>query len=139
MQITLCGSLTFNNEMLQLRDELETTGHTVHLPESTRTGQGKESWEQIKMNNPDLFYTTKAERMREHFEKIATSDAILVANYPKHDVEGYIGTNTLMEMAVAFYLKKKIYLLFPPPERYDQEELLSLDAKILSGNIRSIE
>lgn len=135
MKITLCGSLSFNAEMLRLRDELTAQGHDVLLPESALTGQSKEWWERYKTENHDSFLTLKAERMHGHFDKIFNSDTILVANYPKHNTDGYIGTNTLMEIGVAFHFHKKIFLLFPPPINFNMEELAVMGAVILSGDL----
>jgi hypothetical protein len=46
---------------------------------------------------------------------IAESDAVLVLNYPKNGIKGYVGTSTLMEIGLAYYMGKKIFLLFPVP------------------------
>ena len=53
--------------------------------------------------------------MKKCFSKISGCDAILVMNLPKNGVEGYIGTATLMEMGIAYFLGKKIYLLNKTP------------------------
>ena len=55
-------------------------------------------------------YSRKAYLMRRHFNEIKKADAILVINLKKKGVDGYVGGNVLMEMGLAFYLRKPIYL-----------------------------
>ena len=67
--------------------------------------------------------------MKSHYHSISESDAILVFNNEKNWIPWYVWGATLMELAVAFYLNKKIYLAFTPPSqeqlRYVQEILLT--------------
>src|SRR3990167_5211110 len=58
-------------------------------------------------------YAKKAKLMRQHFKKVVECDAILVLNYEKKGMQGYIGGNGLMEMALAFHVRKPIYILNP--------------------------
>ena len=48
--------------------------------------------------------------MKGHFKKVLAADAILVVNYEKNGVSGYIGGNGLMEMMLAFLHKKPIFV-----------------------------
>src|SRR3989344_6762871 len=54
----------------------------------------------------DKIWDFKAAAINNHFEKVEWCEAVVVVNHEKGGVEGYIGGNTLMEMALAFYLKK---------------------------------
>ncbi len=53
--------------------------------------------------------------IRANFQLVADADGIVVLNYKKNGIDGYIGTSTLMEIGLAYYLKKKIFLLYPIP------------------------
>ncbi len=55
-------------------------------------------------------YAKKTKLMREHFGKVINCDAILVINFEKNGIKGYIGGNTLMEMTLAFHYKKPIFI-----------------------------
>ncbi len=55
-------------------------------------------------------YPKKAKLMRGHFDEIVKTDAILVLNLSKKGIDGYIGGNVLMEMGLAFHLKKPIFM-----------------------------
>lgn len=52
---------------------------------------------------------------RRHFDKIRRSDAILVLNYSMGKSRNYIGGSTFGEIAVAFFLGKRIFLVNPLP------------------------
>lgn len=135
MKITICGSMKFNDEMIKLQKELELTGHTIFMP--------------IAIENLNYWQEDGAKRVEAkkeqnliatHMNKIEKSDAILVANYTKGDIENYIGANTFIEMAFAHYKGKKIFILNPlPNQKYIDDELLSFDGIILNGNLNSIK
>lgn len=82
----------------------------------------------------------KTKLMSDHFEEIAKGDAILVVNNEKHGKHNYIGGNVLMEMTIAFYLKKPILILNDlPSESAYMEELIGMNPVILHGDITTIE
>jgi len=146
MKITICGSIAFQDEVLSVKEKLEKLGHEVKLwPSRLKDENGKpiSVTEYYKIrhsanNDEKWVWDRKAEAVLEHFEKVAWSDAILVANYDKKDVKGYIGGNTLMEMGLAFFLKKKIYLLNQVPELPYKEEILGVKPIIINGDLSKI-
>lgn len=125
MKITICGSMVFYPEMKQLQAELETNGHEVLIPlldneMPPEFGGGRtlafgayieERGGTDAFAAGDPLWDFKAAAINDHFNKVEWCDAILVVNHNKRGVEGYIGGNTLMEMGLAFYLKKPIYML----------------------------
>jgi len=147
MKITICSSIAFQDEVLSVKEKLEKLGHKVAMwPLKLKDGKGqlisaKDYYKIRRVANDDekWVWDRKAEAVLEHFDKIAWSDAILVANYDKNDVKGYIGGNTLMEMGLAFFLKKKIYLLNQVPELAYKEEILGVKPIILNGDLTKIK
>lgn len=147
MIITICGSIAHLDRMIECQEKLTVRGYTVHIPsfvshdQEGRPMDSKEFYRIRKSGNMELswFEREKAQAMRQHFDFIAKSDAILVVNEEKNGVSGYIGGNTLMEMALAFYLKKKIYLLNPIPEISYKEEIIGMCPEILNGVIENIK
>lgn len=136
MKITLCGSIQFIEEMKQMKETLEKKGHSVLLPKSAETNQTKDWWSTLRLENSEEFIHLKAERMMEHFNKIEVSDAILVLNIDKNGVKNYIGGNTLMEMGLAFFLKKKIYLWNDIPQSVSyEEEIFGMNPTLLHQNL----
>lgn len=119
--ITICNSAKLFKKVLELKKELEGLGLEVLIHESSVTLNGQEipveKYNEMKKSewNEDI-QKTLAPRMRSHFEKIEKSDAIVVMNKDKDGKANYIGGNTLIEMGLAFYLRKPIFLTNPIPE-----------------------
>ena len=110
MKITLCGSIAFFEEMLKVKQQLEALGHEVKLPPTeVKDKDGNlitvQAYYQLRKTetNPNSWvWDRKAEAIKIHFNKIEWSDAILVINRKKKNIEGYIGANTFLEMGIAF-------------------------------------
>ncbi len=136
MTITICGSMQFHHEMSQTQYLLEEVGHSVLVPKDLTILEQNESY----METDEERVTSKIEHdfIREHFKKIERSDAILVRNYEKKGVAGYIGGNTFLEMGHAFGLGKKIYLLYPVPDMDYSVEMQAMQPIILNGDFSKL-
>jgi hypothetical protein len=147
MKITLCGSIAFYSEMEDLKQKLEKLGHEVDLPPSQVPDENgvmipvKKYYEIRKSTeeNDGWIWDLKEIAMRNHFTKVANTDVVLVTNFDKNNIKNYIGANTLLEMGLAFYLKRKIYLLNPIPEIAYKEEILGMKPVVLSGDLMDIK
>ena len=146
MKITLCGSIAFYDEMQKTKEKLEKLGHEVGIPPSeVKDGDGRtipvKQYYEIRKggtDKDDWIWDRKEEEMKKHFDKVVWSDAILVLNYTKNNIAGYIGANTLLEMGLAFYLNKKIYLLNPIPKISYKEEILGVKPILINGDLSKI-
>lgn len=147
MKITLCGSIAFITEMYELKESLEKMGHEVQAPPEfipAESGGQIHSLEYYKhkksrLKDDDSFWKQHHQRIRDHFDKVEWADCILVANYDKNNIPGYIGPNTLMEMGLAFYLKKPIFVLKNlPGEISYKEELLGLNPIVINEDLSLI-
>lgn len=146
MKITLCGSITFIDEMVTLKNELEKLGHEAHTPvlefrnENGDLISAKEFQVLRKSDEKqdDWVWRRKKEAMQGHFDEVVWSDVILVLNEEKNGIPGYIGANTLLEMGLAFHLKKPIYLWNPIPEISYKEELLGMWPVVLDRDLKKI-
>jgi len=132
MKIVLCGSGSFLKEMDDLKRTLEKWGHRVVMP----VHLDRKAREKVR---PTYIKIKKTIGLR-HFQEIArpSTDAILVANYAKNGIEGYIGANTFAEIALAWYFHKKIYILHPPTQDYLKDELETWEPKILDGKLEAL-
>ena len=154
MKITLCGSIGFYKEMESARDQLIKFGHEIKIPElgleaPEEFGGGKKVYfgKYIEDNGGmDAFpaghkiWNLKEGAIRDHFEKIDWADAILVVNHEKRGIKGYIGGNTLIEIGVAFYLKKQIYILHPVSSELSyKQEILGMKPIMLDGDLKLIK
>lgn len=147
MKITLCGSIAFYDHMLDIKRELELMGYSVELPphevanENGDTLPVQQYYALLKADDNQTsswIWDKKESAMRVHLDKVTRSDAIVVLNYEKGGVAGYIGGNTFLEMGVAFYLKKKIYLLNPIPNLPYKDEIVGMKPIVLNGSIKNI-
>lgn len=153
MKITICGSIGFYKEMELARDELVKHGHEVKIPELAlevpqEFGGGKKVYfgQYIEQNGGiDAFpvehkiWDIKEGAINDHYEKIDWCDGILVINHEKRGIGGYVGGNTLIEIGVAFYLKKKIYILNPVSSELSyKQEIMGMKPVILNGDLSKI-
>lgn len=147
MKITLCGSIAFYDQMLSVKQQLEKLGHEIQLPPlQIKDEQGhlisvKKYYELRKEETSEKswIWNRKREAMTAHFGKIAWSDAILVLNYDKNSVSGYIGANTLIEMGVALHLSKPIFLFKSMPEISYKEEILGMRPQVINEDLALIK
>jgi hypothetical protein len=153
MKITICGSIGFYKEMESVRDSLIKSGHEVKIPELAlevprEFGGGKKCYfgEYIEQNGgidnfPEVhkIWNLKAEAIRSHYKKIDWGGSILVVNPEKRGIAGYIGGNTLIEIGIAFYLKKQIFILNPVSSELSyKQEILGMKPIIINGDLSLI-
>jgi hypothetical protein len=142
MKLVICSSAAFYKHVCEIADKLEALGVEVVIPKTAHIMRSSgdfnvENYKTWYKNNQD-FHKKKA-LMDGHFEEVASGDAILVVNDEKHGVPGYIGPNVLMEIAIAYYLKKPIFLLEDiDPKSPVYEEILGMEAVRLGGYINKL-
>ena len=130
MIITICGSIKFFDEMLEVKNQLESVGHIALMPVKA---DGVDYWAEDGANRVEA--KKKFEFISEHLNKIDNSEAILVVNITKGDIENYVGANTFLEIGYAHHKKKKIYFLNPvPDQKYIIDEILTVEPIVLNGN-----
>ena len=140
--ITICCSASFYRQALDVQEKLQKRGFKVLVPltanKMKRSGDfNVKNYKTWYKNAAD--YTKKAKLMKGHFKKVIEGDAILVLNYEKKGMQGYIGGNGLMEMAIAFHYKKPIYILNPASKSSSlYEEILGMQPVFLNGNLSKI-
>jgi len=154
MKITVCGSTAFREDMEKLRSQLDALGHEVKIPELSleapeKFGGGKDFYigRYVEENGGiDAFpphheiWGLKEAATNDHFEKIGWSDAILVVNNEKRGVAGYIGGATLVEIGLAFYLNKPIYILNPISSDLSyKQEIYGMRAILLDGDLSRLQ
>ncbi len=135
ISIMIGGSMTFASKMEEAKKVLEKLGFNVNIPLDT--------YRIIK--DPGKKYDIKLLKKlgvgRGDAELVAKSDAFLVLNYKKNDIKGYIGPGAYRDICVAWWLKKKIFFLFPYDETQNNHkyEMLGFAPIILDGKIENIK
>lgn len=132
MKIYIAGSMKFAKEMLNTKAELEKMGHEIFIPIDTERC----------VNNPnlneDIGYCIEQDILRRHFKIIENCDAILVLNYKKNGIKGYVGGNTLIDMSIAHFFNKKIFMLNPIPDMSYTVEIKIMQPVVLNGNLNKV-
>ncbi len=145
MIITICSSAVFVKEVYDIKQKLENKGHKVlvYPDEVEINGKKINVLDYHKMREENLtkkLLELKSKLMSKHFDNIKKSDAILVLNLDKNGSKGYIGGNTFLEMGLAYYLKKKIFVWKSIQKELPYyEEIMALTPIIINENIKKIK
>jgi hypothetical protein len=145
MKITICNSVQFWKEAEDAQQILRQMGHdaATHPMEVEFRGKKVSAIEYYKARKTgwdEEIERLKEWAVREHFDKVMNSDAILVLNYDKNGVKGYVGGNTLMEMGLAFAMRKKIFILNSVPEELPYaEEIKGVKPIVLNGVLEGLK
>lgn len=134
MIITICGSMKFHKEMREVKEMLEAVGHSVFVPKSIEL-MDTQGYVHPEDNEERITAKIEHDFIREHFRKIQQAEAILVLNYDKKGIKHYIGGNTFLEMGLAFWLGKKIFLLHQIPKMDYLTEMHAMQPVILDGDL----
>ncbi len=144
MKITICGSIAFYDQMQEIKNKLEKIGHEVKIPPNQILNNQKKFipvskyYQLRKTKNENWIWKELGICMKNHYQKIKNSDAVLILNYDKNKIKNYIGGNTLIEIATAFNLNKKIFFIYPIPKLSYTEEIKAMQPIIINNNLSKI-
>lgn len=118
-KLLIHASLDFADKMLDAREYIEKnfSEFNVILPELTR-------YQHIRdVDGDDIAFTKIKNRLTiDNMRNVEVCDALLILNYSHRNIQNYVGGNSFIEMCIAFYLKKPIYLLYDIPENMPYTE-----------------
>ena len=141
-KIYVLGSSHFKEEMVKCSELLRDLGHDgwIHPDyEAFVRGEKKEivnRW----LSGEHAAVKRENNYLKEHYEGILKSDAILIVNGEKNGIKNYIGGNVLIEMGQAYVNNKKIFFLYGMPQGTSyQDEIECMDPICLNGNLKDIE
>ncbi|MFA6355350.1 MAG: hypothetical protein WCW65_02920 [Candidatus Paceibacterota bacterium] len=142
-EVVICSSAAFYKEVLEVENQLKQLGFKVAVP---LTAEIMKKSGDFKVENYKTWYKDvkdykkKTFLTKHHFNKIIKGDYILVLNYEKNGIVGYIGGAVLAEMALALHFRKKIYVLNPIPKGLSyEEELYGMLPIIINGDLSLIK
>lgn len=141
--ITICASASHYRDVLKIEKELLKLGFKTKIPHTAKIMHKNKDF---NINNYKTWYQDKRDYFKKtklminHFKKIINADAILVVNMNKNGVGGYIGGNTLMEMAIAFHYKKPIFIYNEISEGLQiKEEVYGVNPKFIQKDLSKIK
>ena len=136
MKIVICGSMSSACQMIDAQKELVKNNHQIVLPKDTK----KYAEKVLKEETAHESTQNKIEHdlIRDYFEKIKNSDAVLVVNVNKRGIKNYIGGNSFLEMGFAHVLDKKIYLYNEIPDLSYTDEIVAMQPMVINQDLSKI-
>lgn len=119
--------------MQEARATLEKLGYEVEIPNPR---EGKVDYHTLPFKERA---SLKETLIREHLDKIYESDAVFIYNDEKKGIAGYIGGNTLMEMAFAYAQGIEIFTLHPAPDLSYKDEIEGMQPIVINGDVTAID
>jgi len=136
MKLVISGSMLLMDKILDLQQECLKLGfEEVVVPGIVATKKEYEKMTSEESGERKIRY----DLIRDYYYKILRSDALLVANYKKRDIDNYIGGNAFLEMGFAFVSGKPIFMLNPVPELSYSSEIVGMQPIIINGDLRQIK
>lgn len=74
-----------------------------------------------------------------YLQEIRSADFVLIANYEKSGIAGYVGANSLIEAAFAYALAIPVIFLYEPGNQACRLEALAMMKSCLNGDISGLD
>ncbi len=136
MKIFICCSKHIYDRVLPIKQDLESKGHIITVPNSFDAPMKEE---EMKRVGKEEHIEWKRNMMKKQEPKVRENDAILVLNLEKNGQQNYIGGATFLEIFKAFELEKKIFLYNPIPENIFQDELVAINPIVIKGDLSLVQ
>lgn len=136
MKIGIIGSMAFTDRMLEVEKELQSLGHETKVSgfAAEYAGKSQDEIERLKLEDKN-----GRDAIREFWDKMQSLEAVLVLNFDRKGILGYIGGNTLMELGFAHVLNLKIFLWNQIPEiDFYKTEIEAVKPVIINGDLLKI-
>ena len=138
-KIFLAASMNFYPKLLQIEAELLSRGFEIEIPVSAKMMRERNDFvvEHFKDSHSNA---QKADFFRENINNMEECDSILVINEEKNGISGYIGTSVIMEIGIAWYLHKKIYVWNElPPDAAYKPEIDAFGAQVINRDLSNVK
>lgn len=136
MKIGIAGSMHFSEQMVEICRALKNLGHEPFVSSYVGAFIGKTDEERDAIK---LKQKSEHDVIREFWEPMQTAEALLVANFDRKGIKGYIGGNAFLEMGFAHILNQKIFLLNPIPKiDFYESEIRHMRPIIINGDLSKI-
>lgn len=141
--ITICSSASFYKDVLEIDAQLKKLGYTVKIPKIALTMKKNNDFNiahyKTWLKDKNAFKIKKS-LMDSHFKKVMEADAILVVNKEKKGLKGYIGGNVLMEMTLAYYNKRPIFIWDETDSKSNlYEEIIGVNPIFINKHLENIK
>ncbi|MGI9624910.1 MAG: hypothetical protein ACR2PK_18935 [Acidimicrobiales bacterium] len=120
------------DQIEELATRFRTLGHVAITPDRD---ERDDSWTSLTLTEQ---VEAKREFIDAYLEQVRSADAIVIANFARDGISGYVGPNTLIEAAFAKALGRPVYLYNEPGPQPAQVELLAVQMACLYGDPRNL-
>jgi len=141
MKITICGSIKFASQLVDIYRKLEKIGHEPMMHEQMFGLANGTATQLTDMANgvEDSAIKRKYNYIKIWHGLIKSGDAVLICNFDKNGIKNYVGGNTLMEIGFAHVNDKKVFLLNPIPTDVSySDEIKAMVDVVLNGDLNKI-
>lgn len=138
MKIYVLGSNTFVREMVDCKNQLCALGYDgwIHQDYEDHVNGKGIAFLEGTLPGESADFKRSHDYIRQHYNRILNSDAILIVNMEKKGIENYIGGNCLMEMSMAYVNNKRIFFLNDIPREVPYlDEIKAMDPICLQGDL----
>jgi len=127
-RIVICGSMAFAGQMREIKGQLDLLNVPAVVPDDVDGD--------LRQFDTRSYLSFKKAASVSHINKVKDprTYGVLVANFDKNGIFGYIGANSFAEISVAFSSRKKIFLFSEIPPQY-ADELTAWGAVALNGDL----
>ena len=134
MIVKIHASLDFKDEMVSARNYLVSAGYDVLLPELQRFQHIRD-----ELGDDIEFTKIKTRLTKQNMTYVEKCDCLLILNYPHRNITNYVGGNSFLEMVLAYYLHKPIFLLNNiPSDMPYTEEIKALEPLVVGSLINFV-
>ena len=134
MKIFLICSKAFYPKLAKIKEELESMGHVITLPNCYSCPETEAMY-----RGTEEHARWKASMIKHSEEVIGGVDAVLVVNYDKNGYKNYIGGATFLEIYDAFRLGRKIFFMNDLPEGMLKDELIGFNGMVINEDLTKIK
>lgn len=136
MNIFICCSKAFYDQIAPIAKKLQAQGHEIELPNSFDDPAAEQQAKNSGHKEHAVFKKAMFERS---LSIIASCDAVLVLNFEKHGQANYIGGATFLEVYDAFRLGKSVYFYNSLPDGILHDELTSMVTEVIDGDLTRVK
>ncbi len=141
MKIYVLGSNSFVEKMVDCKNQLCALGQDgrIHKDYEDHVNGKTKAFIEGALPGESADFKRSHDYIRQHYDHILESDAVLIVNLEKNGMVNYIGGNCLMEMGMAYVNNKKIFLLNGMPAEISYlDEIKAMDPICLNGHLGGI-
>ena len=135
MKVALHSSLDFKKDIISVKEYLESHNIDVILPDLRGYKRIRD-----ELGDDKTFSKIKTHLTRQIMLNVERCDCLLILNYNHRGYQNYVGGTSFVEMVVAFYLGKPIFLLHEIPKKMVYtEEIKALEPIVVGSLDRFVE